>query len=51
MGEGPVYPEYAYTIWSAVGPIHFYYNPGNWPAQPWLDTRATPQQSPASEDK
>jgi hypothetical protein len=38
MGSGPVWPEYAFTIWTTFGPLRFYYA-GNWPPQPWLDTR------------
>ena len=37
MGES-AWPEYAYTIWTRVGSIHFYYHPDNWPKTPWLDT-------------
>lgn len=39
VANGPVWPEYIYTIWTAFGPVHFYYNPGNRPARPWNDTR------------
>jgi hypothetical protein len=34
-----IWPDYAFTIWTAYGPIHFYYGGGNWPKRPWLDTR------------
>lgn len=40
MANGPIYPDYAFTIWTGFGPIHYFYGDGsNWPPQPWLDTR------------
>ena len=39
MATGPIYPQYAYTVWTIYGPLRFYYASSNWPPEPWLNTR------------